>query len=102
MVGPRGARMCSVQQHAGRLRPKAHTSRGPCLAPQSLALLLCVSVQRDGKLRADIGSHSRLVSALALHPSRDVVASVAEDGTLAVWSLPLGGNKVGRGGGVEG
>ncbi len=59
-------------------------------------------MQRDGKLRADIGSHSRLVSGLALHPSRDVVASVAEDGTLAVWSLPLGGNKVGREGGREG
>ncbi|KAG1655002.1 hypothetical protein FOA52_008411, partial [Chlamydomonas sp. UWO 241] len=41
------------------------------------------------KLRVEVASHSRWVTALDMHPSRDLVVSVAEDATLAVWQLPL-------------
>ena len=33
-------------------------------------------------------AHARFLSAAAMHPRRDVLATVAEDGTIAVWGLP--------------
>jgi WD40 repeat protein len=33
-------------------------------------------------------AHARFLSAAALHPRRDIVATVAEDGTIAVWGMP--------------
>jgi hypothetical protein len=45
--------------------------------------------QGDGRLRCEIVAHARWLSALSLHPSRDLLASVAEDGSFAVWHLPL-------------
>ncbi|GFR46250.1 hypothetical protein Agub_g7799 [Astrephomene gubernaculifera] len=48
---------------------------------------------RDGKLRADMGSASRLLSSMAIHPTKDIIATAAEDGSLHVWALPIGGAK---------
>ncbi len=75
-----------------------------CVAP--LALTMCSArplleriapavacTQKDGLLRAEIVAHSRLLSAMDLHPVRDVFATVSEDATLAVWSLPIHGQK---------
>jgi hypothetical protein len=44
--------------------------------------------QADGALRCEVVAHSRSLSALALHPRRDVFATAAEDATVAVWTLP--------------
>jgi len=43
-------------------------------------------------LRAEVVAHSRLMSALALHPTRDVVLSCGEDATVCAWTLPTPGN----------
>lgn len=48
---------------------------------------------RDGKLRADIAAHSRFLSAMDIHPTKDLIVTVAEDCTLNVWALPIGGAK---------
>ncbi|GIL74642.1 hypothetical protein Vretimale_2281 [Volvox reticuliferus] len=48
---------------------------------------------RDGKLRADIGGHSRFISAMDIHPTKDIIATVSEDCTLGIWALPIGGAK---------
>ena len=59
------------------------------------ALLLCLLLlQRDGKGRADISAHSRFLSAMDIHPTKDLIVTVAEDCTLNVWALPIGGAKV--------
>ncbi|EFJ46699.1 hypothetical protein VOLCADRAFT_118068 [Volvox carteri f. nagariensis] len=48
---------------------------------------------RDGKLRADLGAHSRFISAMDIHPTKDIIATVSEDCSLGVWGLPIGGAK---------
>ena len=37
-----------------------------------------------------IAAHARWVNALEVHPSRDVMATAAEDCTVSVWKLPSG------------
>lgn len=39
-------------------------------------------------LKAEVAAHSRPVSALAMHPSRDQFVSAGEDSLLYVWTLP--------------
>lgn len=58
-------------------------------------LLLCCTVQTDGKLRSEIVAHSRWLSAMDIHPKEDIIVTAAEDATVNVWQLPIGGNKVG-------
>ena len=41
------------------------------------------------QLSCEIVAHSRWLTAMDIHPTKDIVATVAEDGTIAVWSLPL-------------
>lgn len=41
----------------------------------------------DGQLKAEVQAHSRFLSALAVHPTRPLFASAAEDATFAVWSM---------------
>eukprot|EP00879_Flechtneria_rotunda_P025816 GHRR01027463.1.p1 GENE.GHRR01027463.1~~GHRR01027463.1.p1 ORF type:complete len:249 (+),score=58.24 GHRR01027463.1:1131-1877(+) len=55
----------------------------------------CVRIYRlrDGTLHSEIVAHSRWLSAMDLHPNRDVLATAAEDCTLAVWQLPIAGEK---------
>ncbi|GLC46400.1 WD repeat-containing protein 54 [Pleodorina starrii] len=48
---------------------------------------------RDGLLRADLGAHSRFISAMDIHPTKDIIATVSEDCSLGVWALPIGGAK---------
>jgi hypothetical protein len=36
----------------------------------------------------EVQAHARFLSAMAIHPSEDVIATVAEDGTVAVWTVP--------------
>ena len=52
------------------------------------------TLQRDGTLRSEIVAHSRWLSAMDIHPARDIVATVSEDCTLGVWTLPLSGQQV--------
>ncbi len=40
------------------------------------------------KVRVQIAAHLRWITAMDMHPSHDMVATVAEDATLAVWQLP--------------
>jgi len=42
----------------------------------------------------ELTAHSRFLSAIAIHPSKDIFATVAEDSTLNVWTLPDCGNKL--------
>ncbi|KAG2485514.1 hypothetical protein HYH03_015787 [Edaphochlamys debaryana] len=48
---------------------------------------------RDGKLRADLGAASRFITAMDIHPTKDLIATVSEDCSLGVWSLPMAGAK---------
>ncbi len=57
--------------------------------------LVCCSVQTDGKLKSEIVAHSRWLSAMDIHPKEDIIVTAAEDATMNVWQLPIGGNKVG-------
>lgn len=50
--------------------------------------------QKDGQLRSELVAHSRWLSAMDIHPEKDMIATVAEDCTLGVWSLPIAGAKV--------
>ena len=61
-------------------------------------MCICVRarLQRDGSLLASICAHSRWLSCMDIHPTKDLVASGAEDGTIAVWTLPMGAQKVRR------
>ncbi|KAF8066185.1 Wdr54 [Scenedesmus sp. PABB004] len=64
--------------------------RGLVVAGRADGVLVLYDL-RDGGLRAEIAAHACGLSALDVHPSRDVVATVAEDCTVAVWSLPVDG-----------
>jgi len=48
---------------------------------------------RDGKLRAEFAAHSRWLTCMDIHPTKDIVATGAEDGTICVWTLPIGAQK---------
>ena len=39
-------------------------------------------------LFCELQAHQRFLSAMATHPAKDVVATVAEDGTIGVWTIP--------------
>jgi hypothetical protein len=53
-------------------------------------------LQKDGRLRSELVAASRWLSAMDIHPVKDLVATAAEDCTLGVWALPMCGQKVGR------
>jgi len=58
--------------------------------PQSFSCLL----QKNGQLRYEIVAHSRWLSAMDIHPSKDNIVTAAEDCTVGVWQLPIAGAKV--------
>ena len=65
---------------------------GPDLSDIDLDLncsLPCLMSQASCQLSCEIVAHSRWLTAMDIHPTKDIVATVAEDGTIAVWSLPL-------------
>ena len=45
-------------------------------------------------LKLELQAHSRLLSAMAVHPTRPLFATAAEDATLAVWQLADGAQEV--------
>jgi hypothetical protein len=53
-----------------------------------------VNVQKDGMLRYELVAHSRWLSAMDIHPSKDNIVTAAEDCTMSVWQLPVAGAKV--------
>lgn len=52
------------------------------------------------RVYCELQAHSRFLSAMDIHPWRDVFATVAEDSTVGVWTLPREGS--GGGGGESG
>ena len=40
-------------------------------------------------LKLELQAHSRLLSCMAIHPSRDIFVTAAEDATCNVWTVPL-------------
>lgn len=50
-------------------------------------------MQKDGELRYELVCHSRWLSAMDIHPSRDIIATAAQDSTLGVWQLPIAMSK---------
>jgi WD40 repeat protein len=57
-------------------------------------LLACALLQNDGEKRAEFTGHSRWVSAMDIHPEKDLVVTASEDCTLNVWTLPIAAHKV--------
>jgi WD40 repeat protein len=55
---------------------------------------MCGCAQRDGKLRAEIAAHTRLLTCMDIHPTKDLIVTGGEDGMIAVWTLPIGAQKV--------
>lgn len=51
-------------------------------------------LQKDGRLRSELVAHSRWLSAMDIHPEKDLIVTAAEDCTIGVWSLPIAGGKV--------
>lgn len=50
--------------------------------------VLCFASTKSKRVFCETQAHARFLSAAATHPRRDVVATVAEDGTIAVWAMP--------------
>jgi hypothetical protein len=51
-------------------------------------------LQKDDMLRYELVAHSRWLSAMDIHPSKDNIVTAAEDCTMSVWQLPVAGAKV--------
>jgi WD40 repeat protein len=71
-------------------------------AASGVVSFVSLSTQR---VYCELQAHSRFLSAMDLHPWRDVFATVAEDSTVGVWALPKesgggGGEPAGAGAGV--
>eukprot|EP00877_Chromochloris_zofingiensis_P008531 jgi/Chrzof1/3931/Cz13g13240.t1 len=49
---------------------------------------------KDGRPRCEVVAHSRWLTAMDMHPSKDIFATVAEDCTLNVWTIPVEGQQV--------
>merc|ERR1711988_557874 len=47
---------------------------------------------KSGSLAVQIQAHARFVTAIALHPTKDLFATAAEDTCFSVWTLPAGPN----------
>ena len=56
---------------------------------------ISLSTQR---VYCELQVHGRFLSAMDVHPRRDVFATVAEDSTLGVWTLPKEGSGESNGG----
>ena len=54
----------------------------------------CHSLQRSRQLRYEMVAHSRWLSAMDIHPSKDTIVTAAQDCTVGVWQLPIAGAKV--------
>jgi len=54
----------------------------------------CRVLQDVGVLKTELQAHSRMLSAMAVHPTRPLFATAAEDATMAVWQLPDGDQEV--------
>eukprot|EP00775_Hariotina_reticulata_P011426 gene11426-11572_t len=48
---------------------------------------------RDASLRSEIVAHARWLSAMDIHPTKDLIVTAAEDCSLGVWVLPIAGEK---------
>lgn len=55
----------------------------------------CVRIYnlKTGQLRHELVAHSRWLSAMDIHPSRDNIVTAAQDCTVGVWQLPIAGAK---------
>lgn len=53
-------------------------------------------MQKSGQLRYEVVAHSRCLSAMDIHPSKDTIVTAAQDCTVGVWQLPIAGAKVRR------
>lgn len=51
-------------------------------------------MQKNGQLRYEMVAHSRWLSAMDIHPSKDNIVTAAQDCTVGVWQLPICGAKV--------
>lgn len=45
-------------------------------------------------LKSEVQAHSRLLCAMAVHPTKPLFATASEDATVAVWSLSNDGHEV--------
>ena len=52
------------------------------------------------RVYCELQAHGRYLNSMDVHPSRDVFATVAEDGTIGVWTLPREAREGGEGVGV--
>jgi hypothetical protein len=73
--------------------------RGPRKQPPPpLSPLPSTPTQADGRLRSEIASHARLLTCMDVHPTKDLLVTGGEDAVVNVWTLPIGGQRVGGGG----
>ena len=95
-LGPHGrlrlrskARGCSTHSEGGawRLRPPQEAMAIQPHTPPKLTISPRLPIL---PIQVQIAAHARWVNALEVHPSRDVMATAAEDCTVSVWRLPSG------------
>uniref|UniRef100_A0A7S3QZ72 WD repeat-containing protein 54 beta-propeller domain-containing protein n=1 Tax=Dunaliella tertiolecta TaxID=3047 RepID=A0A7S3QZ72_DUNTE len=68
--------------------------RHDCLIAARLNGIIQVYGLKDSKLRAEIVAHSRWLTCMDIHPTKDIIVSGAEDGTINMWTLPIHNHKV--------
>lgn len=78
----------------GRVAATSLAVRKDLIVCARLSGVVQIFGRRDLALKAEIEAHSRWITAMDIHPTRDVIVTAAEDCTLNVWQLPLGGRRV--------
>ncbi|KAL6744751.1 WD40-repeat-containing domain protein [Haematococcus lacustris] len=55
----------------------------------------CIQVfsLRSKVLRAELAAHSRFLTCMDIHPTKDIIVTGAEDGSISVMTLPIGAQK---------
>jgi WD40 repeat protein len=66
----------------------AVAARGDKVIAAEISGMVSFISMTSQQVYCELRAHSRYLSAMALHPTRDVISTVSEDSTVAVWNIP--------------
>ena len=67
--------------------------RGDNILAALVTGVVCFVSISSQKIWQEVQAHSRYLTAIDVHPSKDLFVTAAEDSTIAVWTLPEAGAK---------